>query len=75
LRAHARQKIADQHYTQDKIDRKWHSELGPISIVNGFQAVGMLIVQPQSQTLKLLKHFNLAFKEEKSESNENSHQQ
>jgi hypothetical protein len=32
--------------------------------VNGFQAVGMLIVQPQSQALKVLKHFILAFQEE-----------
>jgi hypothetical protein len=34
--------------------------------VNGFQAVGMLIVQPQSQALKVLKHFILAFQEENS---------
>jgi hypothetical protein len=39
-------------------------ELSPIVTVNDFQAVGMLIVQPQSQALKLLKHFILAFQEE-----------
>jgi hypothetical protein len=40
------------------------SELSPIVIVNGFQAVGMLIVQPQNQELKVLKHFILAHQEE-----------
>jgi hypothetical protein len=39
-------------------------ELGPIVIVNDFQAVGMLIIQPQSQALKVLKHFILSFQEE-----------
>jgi hypothetical protein len=39
-------------------------ELGPIVTVNGFQAVGMLIVQPQSQVLKVLKHFILALQEQ-----------
>jgi hypothetical protein len=43
-------------------------ELGPIVTVNGFQAIRMLIVQPQSQALKVLKHFILTFQEE------NSHQ-
>jgi hypothetical protein len=36
-------------------------ELGVIVIANSFQAVGMLIVQPQNQALKVLKHFILAF--------------
>jgi hypothetical protein len=36
-------------------------ELSPIVIVNCFQAVGMLIVQPQCQALKVLKHFILPF--------------
>jgi hypothetical protein len=40
------------------------SEISPIVTVNGFQAVGMLIVQPQSQALKVLKHFILALQEE-----------
>jgi hypothetical protein len=41
-------------------------ELGPIITVNNFQAVVMLIVQPQSQALKVLKHSILAFQEENS---------
>jgi hypothetical protein len=40
-------------------------ELGLIITVNDFQAVGMLIVLPQSQALKVLKHFILALQEEK----------
>jgi hypothetical protein len=39
-------------------------ELSPIVIANGFQIVGMLIVQPQNQALKVLKHFILTFQEE-----------
>jgi hypothetical protein len=39
-------------------------ELGHIVTTNGFQAVGKFIVQPQSQALKVLKHFILAFQEE-----------
>jgi hypothetical protein len=39
------------------------SELSPIVTANGFQAVGMLIVQPQGQSLKVLKHFILALQE------------
>jgi hypothetical protein len=39
-------------------------ELGPIVTTNRFQAVGMLNIQPQSQTLKVFKHFILAFQEE-----------
>jgi hypothetical protein len=35
-------------------------ELSPNVTVNSFQAVGMLIVQPQSQALKVLKYFILA---------------
>jgi hypothetical protein len=38
-------------------------KLSPIVIVNSFQVVGMLIIQPQSQALKVLKHFILAFQE------------
>jgi hypothetical protein len=40
------------------------SELRPVVTANGFQAVGMLIVQPQSQALKVLKHFIFALQEE-----------
>jgi hypothetical protein len=39
-------------------------ELSPIVTVNGFQAVGMLIIQRQSQAPKVLKHFILALQEE-----------
>jgi hypothetical protein len=39
-------------------------ELSPIVTVNGFQGVGMLIIQPQSQAPKVLKHFILALQEE-----------
>jgi hypothetical protein len=39
-------------------------ELGPVVTVNDFQAVGMLIVQPQGQALKVLKHFILSLQEE-----------
>jgi hypothetical protein len=39
-------------------------ELGPIITAYVFQAVGMLIVQPQSQAPKVLKHFILTFQEE-----------
>jgi hypothetical protein len=35
-------------------------ELSPIITANSFQLVGMLIVQPQSQAPKVLKHFILA---------------
>jgi hypothetical protein len=38
-------------------------ELGLIITANGFQEVGKLIVQPQGQALKVLKHFILAFQE------------
>jgi hypothetical protein len=41
-------------------------ELGLIVTTNSFQAVGMLIVQSQGQTLKVLKHFILTFQEENS---------
>jgi hypothetical protein len=40
------------------------SELCPIITMNRFQAVGMLVVQPQSDALKVFKHFILAFQEE-----------
>jgi hypothetical protein len=37
-------------------------ELGPNVTANSFQPVGMLIVQPQSQSSKVFKHFILIFK-------------
>jgi hypothetical protein len=39
-------------------------KLGLIVTVNGFQADGILIIQPQSQALKVLKHFILTVQEE-----------
>jgi hypothetical protein len=39
-------------------------ELGPNVTANSFQVARMLIVQPQSQAPKVLKHFILAFEEE-----------
>jgi hypothetical protein len=47
-----------------KLIKRYISELSPIVTVNGFQAVGILIVQPQSQEPKVLKHFILAHQEE-----------
>jgi hypothetical protein len=44
---------------QAKLIKRGISELSPIVTVNDFQAVGMLIVQPQSQAPKVLKHFIL----------------
>jgi hypothetical protein len=39
-------------------------KLSAIVTMNSFQAAGMLIVQPQGQAPKVLKHFILAFQEE-----------
>jgi hypothetical protein len=47
-----------------KLIERGNPELGPIVTTNTFQAVGMLIIQPQSQALNVLKHFILAFQEE-----------
>jgi putative protein kinase ArgK-like GTPase of G3E family len=47
-----------------KLIKRGILELGSIVTVNSFQSVGMLIVQPQSQALKLLKHFILTLQEE-----------
>jgi hypothetical protein len=47
-----------------KLIERGISELGLIVTVNSFQTVGMIIVQPQSQALKVFKHFILAFQEE-----------
>jgi hypothetical protein len=47
-----------------KLIERGISELSLIVTANSFQAVGMLIVQPQSQALKVFKHFILAFQEE-----------
>jgi hypothetical protein len=47
-----------------KLIERGITELGPMVIANIFQAVGMLIVQSQSQALKVFKHFILAFQKE-----------
>jgi hypothetical protein len=44
-----------------KLIKRGIPELSPIVTANDFQAVGMLIILPQSQALKVLKHFILAF--------------
>jgi hypothetical protein len=47
-----------------KLIKRGIYELSPIVIVNGFQAVGMLIVQSQSQEPKVLKYLIFALQEE-----------
>jgi hypothetical protein len=47
-----------------KLIKRGIPELGSIATVNDFQAVVMLIIQSQSQTLKVLKHFIIALQEE-----------
>jgi hypothetical protein len=48
----------------EKLIKRGISELSLIITMNGFQAVRMLIIQPQSQALKVLKHFILTLQEE-----------
>jgi hypothetical protein len=47
-----------------KLFKRGIPEISLIVTANGFQAVGMLIVQPQSQAPKVLKYFILALQEE-----------
>jgi hypothetical protein len=47
-----------------KLIKRGIFKLSPIVTVNDFQAIGMLIVQPQRQASKVLKHFILALQEE-----------
>jgi hypothetical protein len=49
-----------------KLIKRGILELSPIVTVNDFQSVEMLIVQPQGQALKVLKHFILTLQEENS---------
>jgi Mrp family chromosome partitioning ATPase len=49
---------------KEKLIERGIPELGPIVTANGFQTVEIFIVQPQSQALKVLKHFILTFQEE-----------
>jgi hypothetical protein len=44
-----------------KLIKRGISNFGLIVTVKGFQAVGMLIVQPQSQAPKVFKHLILSF--------------
>jgi hypothetical protein len=46
-----------------KLIKRGIPELSLIITMDDFQAVGMLIVQPQSQAPKVLKHFILALQE------------
>jgi hypothetical protein len=50
-----------------KLIKRGIPELNPIVTMNGFQAVRMLIVQPQEQALKVLKHFILTLQEKTQE--------
>jgi hypothetical protein len=47
-----------------KLIKRGNSKLSLIVTANVFQAARMLIVQPQSQALKVLKHFILSLQEE-----------
>jgi hypothetical protein len=47
-----------------KLIKRGIPKLRPIVTMNGFKAIGMLIVQPQSQALKVVKHFILSLQEE-----------
>jgi hypothetical protein len=47
-----------------KLIKRGISELSPIATTNIFQAVGMLIVQPQSQEPKVFKYLIFALQEE-----------
>jgi hypothetical protein len=58
------QKLLINTMLKAKLIERGIPELGPIVTANSFQVVGMLIVQPQSQALKVFKHFILAFQEE-----------
>jgi hypothetical protein len=66
LLRHARgRKLLINTIFKAKLIERGIPELGPIVTMNSFQAVGILIVQPQSQALEVLKHFILVFPEEK----------
>jgi hypothetical protein len=57
-----------------KLIKRGISELNPIVTANGFEAVGMLIVQPQSQEPKVLKYLIFALQEENQKNKESSSQ-
>jgi hypothetical protein len=64
LRNVRREKLLINPMLKAKLIKRGISELSPIITANGFQAVGMLIVQPQGQAPKVLKHFILTLQEE-----------
>jgi hypothetical protein len=59
-------KLLTNPMLKTKLIKRGISELSPIVTTNGFQAVGMLIVQPQSQESKVLKYLIFALQEENS---------
>jgi hypothetical protein len=64
VEVHAGRKLPINTILKVKLIEGGIPELSPINTVNSFQAVGMLIVQPQGQALKVFKHFNLVFQKE-----------
>jgi hypothetical protein len=59
-------KLLINYMLKTKLIERGIFELSLIVTTNSFQAVEMLIVQHQSQTLKVVKHFILTFQEENS---------
>jgi hypothetical protein len=57
-------KLLINHMLKTKLIKRGISKLSLIVTANDIQAVGMLIVQPRGQALKVLKHFILALQEE-----------
>jgi hypothetical protein len=66
LRYTQRRKLLINTMLKAELIERSIAELGLIITGNAFQAVGMLIVQPQGQAPKVLKHFILTFQEENS---------
>jgi hypothetical protein len=64
VEGHAGRKLLINIILKAKLIERDITELSLIVTVNSFQAVGMLIVQPQSQAPKVFKHFILVFLEE-----------
>jgi hypothetical protein len=58
------QKLLINTMLKVKLIKRDIPEFSHIVTVNGFQAIGMLIVQSQSQSLKMLKHLILTLQEE-----------
>jgi hypothetical protein len=64
LRYTQRRKLLINTMLKAELIERSIAELGLIITGNAFQAVGMLIVQPQGQAPKVPKHFILALQEE-----------